>query len=144
MEFTRRKFLNLLLGITGIGTLSSMLYPLFKYITPVKGEEVLSGSVSAGKVGELKPNSAKIFKFGAKPGILILTQSGEYKAFSATCTHLNCIVQYKEDIQHIWCACHNGHYDLNGRNISGPPPKPLEEFEVMLTGDEIFIRRRQG
>lgn len=144
MEFTRRKFLNFLLGITGIGTLSSMLYPLFKYITPVKGEEVLSGSVSAGKVGELKPNSAKIFKFGAKPGILILTQNGEYKAFSATCTHLNCIVQYKEDIQHIWCACHNGHYDLNGRNISGPPPKPLEEFEVMLTGDEIFVRRRQG
>ena len=142
MEFTRRKFLNLLLGITGIGALSTIFYPLFRYVTPPKGGEEISGSVLAGKVGELKPNSAKIFKFGAKPGILILTQNGEYKAFSATCTHLNCIVQYKEDIQHIWCACHNGHYDLNGRNISGPPPKPLEEFEVFLSGDEILVRRQ--
>lgn len=139
---TRRSFLNLLLGISGVGALSTILYPLYKYITPKKGEETSLSSVSAGKIGELKLNSAKIFKFGSKPGILILTQNGDYKAFSATCTHLNCIVQYKEDIQHIWCACHNGHYDLQGRNISGPPPKPLEEFEVFLKDEEIFVRRK--
>lgn len=142
MVFTRRNFLNFLLGISGLGALSTILYPLFKFITPPKGEEPSLSSVSAGKVSELKPNSAKIFKFGSKPGILILTQNNEYKAFSATCTHLNCIVQYKEDIQRIWCACHNGMYDLNGRNISGPPPKPLEEFEVFLKEDEIFVRRK--
>lgn len=142
MSLTRRNFLNFFLTITGIGLLGTIFYPLLKFLTPPKGEEASLSSVSAGKVGELKPNSSKIFKFGAKPGILILTQNNEYKAFSATCTHLNCIVQYKEDAQIIWCACHNGKYDLQGRNISGPPPKPLEEFEVFLKGDEIFVRRK--
>lgn len=139
---TRRNFLNFLLTITGIGTLGTVLYPLLKYITPPKGKDASLSSVSAGKVGELKPNSAKIFKFGAKPGILILTKNGEYKAFSGTCTHLSCIVQYRDDLQRIWCACHNGHYDLQGRNISGPPPKPLEEYDVFISGDEIFVRRK--
>ena len=52
-------------------------------------------------------------------------RTGNYRALSATCTHLGCIVQYRSDLQEIWCACHNGLYDLNGRNISGPPPRPL-------------------
>ncbi|MEJ5166786.1 MAG: ubiquinol-cytochrome c reductase iron-sulfur subunit [Thermoanaerobaculia bacterium] len=142
MKMTRRDLLNFLMSLTGTGILATVLYPLIKFISPPKGQEASLSSVSAGKVGDLKPNSAKIFKFGAKPGILILTQNNEYKAFSATCTHLNCIVQYKEDAQIIWCACHNGKYDLQGRNISGPPPKPLEEFEVFLKDDEIFVRRK--
>lgn len=142
MKLTRRNLLNFLLTLTGTGILSTIFYPLIKFITPPKGQEASLSSVSAGKIGELKPNSAKIFKFGAKPGILILTQNNEYKAFSATCTHLNCIVQYKEDAQIIWCACHNGKYDLQGRNISGPPPKPLEEFEVFIKNEEIFVRRK--
>jgi Rieske Fe-S protein len=97
----------------------------------------------AAKTGELKPNSAKIFKFGTKPGLLLLTAEGEYRAMSATCTHLNCTVQYRADLQHVWCACHNGHYDLNGKNIAGPPPRPLELYEVHVRGDEIIVNRQR-
>jgi len=78
-----------------------------------------------------------------RPGLLIHTSSGEYRAMSATCTHLSCTVQYRDDLQQVWCACHNGKYDLNGRNVSGPPPRPLEAFEVQVQGDEIFVRRRR-
>jgi Rieske Fe-S protein len=42
----------------------------------------------------------------------------------------------------IWCACHNGKYDLNGHNISGPPPRPLEEYRVIVQKDEIFISKK--
>jgi len=89
----------------------------------------------------LRSNSGMIFKFGSQPGILIKTPSGEIRAFSATCTHLNCTVQYRDDIQHVWCACHNGHYDLNGKNIAGPPPRPLEQYTVNIRGDEIFVSK---
>ncbi len=41
----------------------------------------------------------------------------------------------------IWCACHNGRYDLTGKNVSGPPPRPLEEFHVNVRGDEIIVSR---
>jgi len=91
--------------------------------------------------GELKPNTGKIFRFGSQPGLLVRNEQGEYKAFSATCTHLNCTVQYKEDTKQIWCACHNGLYDLSGHNVSGPPPKPLEEYAVNVADGEIVVSR---
>ncbi|MEJ2722719.1 MAG: Rieske (2Fe-2S) protein [bacterium] len=78
-------------------------------------------------------------KFGRKPVILIRTDTGEFHALSATCTHLECIVQYRSDLKEIWCACHNGLYDLKGRNISGPPPRPLTEYAVNVSEDEIHI-----
>ncbi|MDP2471857.1 MAG: Rieske 2Fe-2S domain-containing protein, partial [Candidatus Palauibacterales bacterium] len=61
---------------------------------------------------------------------------------SAVCTHLSCTVQYREDLRQIWCACHNGHFDLNGRNVQGPPPRPLDAFDVNVRGDEIVVSKR--
>ena len=81
-------------------------------------------------------------RFGSKPGILVRTANGEIRAFSAVCTHLNCTVQYRPDFQHIWCACHNGHYDLQGKNIAGPPPRPLEAYKVDIAGDDLYVTRR--
>jgi len=91
----------------------------------------------------LKRNTGKIFRFGSRPGLLILTAEGEYRALSATCTHLDCTVQYRGDLHEIWCACHNGLYDLNGRNISGPPPRPLEAYDVHIRGEEMVVTRRR-
>lgn len=139
----RRWFVETLLGSGFLATAVAFIYPVVQYLIPPKATDLGSDSVVAGRVGELKPNSGKIFRFGSRPGILIRTANGEYRAMSATCTHLSCTVQYREDMQHVWCACHNGHYDLSGRNIAGPPPRPLELFEVQVRGDEIFVRRRR-
>ncbi len=138
---SRRNILNYLLGAGTLATLGSIFYPVFRFMIPPKVVESSASSVVASKVAELKPNEGKIFKFGSKPGILIETQPGEYHAFSATCTHLDCTVQYRPDERLIWCACHNGRYDLTGKNISGPPPRPLEEFKVNVRGDEIIVSR---
>jgi len=97
--------------------------------------------VVAAKTDELKPNSGKIFRFGSQPGILIETPQGEVRAFSGVCTHLSCTVQYRDDLQQIWCACHNGHYDLNGKNVSGPPPRPLTRYSVNIRGGDIVVSR---
>ena len=63
------------------------------------------------------------------------TPGGELHAFTAICTHLACTVQYREEKQDIWCACHNGIYDLNGKNVSGPPPRPLDPYKVQVAAD---------
>jgi Rieske Fe-S protein len=137
----RRRFLNYLLG-TGFGaTLIAIFYPIIKFITPPQLIEATQNSVSAGKLGELALNSGKIFKFGNKPGILIRSAGGELKAFSAVCTHLDCIVQYEPEKRQIWCACHNGQYNLSGQNIGGPPPRPLEEYVVNTRGEEIVVSK---
>jgi len=137
----RRSFVNYLLSTTIGATLLSIFYPVLEFLVPPPVAESPQSSVDAGQRNELKPNSGKIFKFGTRPGILIRTSSGEYRAFSAICTHLQCTVQYREDLQHIWCACHNGHYDLNGKNIAGPPPRPLEQYNVDMRGEDIIASK---
>ncbi len=137
----RRKLLNILLGTSVGATLVALLYPILKFMIPPEVIEATQTSVVAGRVNELPPNSGKIFKFGNKPALLVRTPTGEYKAFSAVCTHLDCIVQYRPDLRLIWCACHNGQYNLSGKNIAGPPPRPLEEYAVNIRGEEIVVSR---
>lgn len=138
---SRRTFLDYLVGSSAVATLGAIVYPIFKFITPPHIIESTENSVIAAKLAEVPKNSGKIFKFGNKPGILVRTDSGELKAFSATCTHLDCIVQYRPETKQILCACHNGQYNLNGKNIGGPPPRPLEEFQVNTRGDDIVVTR---
>ncbi len=139
----RRRFVNMLLGTGLLASAASFLYPILRYLVPPKLPDLGNDAVLAAHVADLKPNTAKMFHFGTRPGLLVQTSSGEYRALSATCTHLGCTVQYRPDLREIWCACHNGMYDLNGRNISGPPPRPLEAFQVQVRGDEIYVRRKQ-
>ena len=140
---TRRDFLNWFVGTTAGAFIVSVLYPLSRYLIPPKGEESAARTVTlAIKPQEVKPNSGQIFRFGSQPAILIDTPTGELKAFTATCTHLGCIVQYRSDINQIWCACHNGHFNLNGKNVEGPPPKPLEEYAVNVRGDQIVVSKK--
>ena len=137
----RRRFVNWFLATSVGAFLVAVLYPVSRYLVPPPVAESTAGTVTLPiKPADVKPNSGQIFKFGSRPGILVRTASGELRAFSAECTHLNCTVQYRADVSHIWCACHNGHYDLNGKNIEGPPPRPLDGFVVNVRGDQIVVR----
>jgi Rieske Fe-S protein len=138
---SRRHFLDYLLGTSVVATLGAIFYPIFEFMSPPQVIESTESSVVAAKLSEVPANSGKIFKFGSKPGIIVRTESGELKACSAVCTHLECIVQYRPDIKHIWCACHNGHYSVDGKNISGPPPRPLDQYKVNTRGDDVVVSK---
>jgi Rieske Fe-S protein len=141
-NLSRRRFINWFLGTSAGAFLFAVLYPVVRYLIPPLGEEAVAGKVILQiKPKDVKPNTGQIFKFGNRPGILIRTPAGELRAFSAICTHLNCTVQYRPDFGHIWCACHNGHFDLNGINIAGPPPRPLEQYAVNTRGDQIVVSK---
>lgn len=139
---SRRDFLDWLLGGWLAGVFASVIYPISRYLVPPEIPEAAPQSVVAGKAAGIAPNSGKIVPFGTTPVIVVRTAAGELRAFSATCTHLSCTVQYRSDLERIWCACHNGHYDLTGRNVEGPPPRPLDRFDVAVKDDEVVIVRR--
>ncbi len=141
-KLTRRNFVNYFLGGSLIGTILTFLYPVIRFIIPPKQAETLVNQVQAGVVGELAPNSYKIFKFGNSPGILIHTSEGELRAFTAICTHLNCTVRFDNETQTIHCPCHNGRFDLAGNVLSGPPPVPLEMYDVKTSEGNIFVSKR--
>lgn len=142
-KMDRRTFGSFVLGGGLVAFVAAAVYPIVRFIIPPKTAEAPLNNVVAAKIDELSPNSARIFKFGNKPGLLIRLPDGEFKAFSAICTHLDCTVQYKTDEKYIWCACHNGHYDLSGRVISGPPPRPLEEYTVHIRDGEVVVAREE-
>ncbi len=137
----KRDFLKYILGGSFLAWVGVVLYPVISYLKPPTQAEVEVNSVNVGKSTSIALNSGQIIKFGNKPVLLIRTAQGNFKAFSATCTHLDCTVQYKNDLGLIWCACHNGKFDLNGRNISGPPPRPLSEYRVTLQGDNVIVSK---
>ena len=138
---SRKKFLDYIFKGSIAAYLAAIIYPITRYMIPPEQAEAAVTNVLAGKISDFPPNKGTIFKFGRKPALLIRTQEGSFRAFIATCTHLDCTVQYREDLGLIWCACHNGKYDLNGKNISGPPPKPLTRLEVHIKGDDVYAAK---
>jgi Rieske Fe-S protein len=145
-DFDRRSFLDGLIGVGFVSTAAAAAYPVSRYLVPPASGEPATATAVAAKASELKPNTGKVFKFGTRPGIVVRTADGELRAFSAVCTHLDCTVQFKSDTSQLWCACHNGTYDLGGNVVSGPPPRGLEEFTVNVRGEgadaEIVVSKR--
>lgn len=128
----RRGFLGWLLGLSGVALLASAVYPIVRFISPPRIPEATASQVDAGPTNdqEFVQKGYKIVRFGAEPVIVIRVTESEFRAFSATCTHLDCIVEYQKDKSRIWCNCHNGEYDLSGRVVAGPPPKPLTPYKA--------------
>ncbi len=138
---SKRDFLRIFLTGGVIAWAAAVLYPIFSYLKPPKQNEVAVTSVNAGKLADLQPDSGTIVRFGDKPVILIRTADGKLHALSAVCTHLDCTVQYRKDMGMIWCACHNGRYDLTGRNVAGPPPRPLTPYRVIVQNGDVLISK---
>jgi Rieske Fe-S protein len=128
----RRRFLNWLLGTSAGTLLASVLYPIVRYISPPDVPEASTAQVEAGPTNdpELLAKGYKIIRFGAEPVIVIRLSDNDFRAFSATCTHLDCIVEFHKDADRFWCNCHGGQYDLNGKNVAGPPPRPLTAYKT--------------
>jgi len=64
----------------------------------------------------------------------------EVRVFSDICTHLACRVNWHPELGHYVSPCHDGHFDILGGNISGPPPRPLDEFSTRIENGELFIQ----
>ena len=104
----------------------------FMGLDKIEVPEAQASRAVAARVGELKLNEGRVFRLGGLPALLVRTEDDTYKAFSATCTHLDCIVGFQKERNRLWCNCHGGAYDLTGRNVAGPPPRPLTPYKVNL------------
>jgi Rieske Fe-S protein len=131
---TRRRFINWFLGTSVGALLASIVYPVTRFVSPPQLPEATTNQVEAGTTNdpELREKGFKIVRFGADPVILVRASETDFRAFSATCTHLDCIVEYHADRKRIFCNCHAGEYDLQGKNVGGPPPKPLTAYTVKV------------
>ena len=132
----RRSFLDMLLGFGIIGTAASALFPVFRYLKPLP-LEAGGGTkrLDDTELGKLRDQKYVIVSSGAKRAIVFEDPNGKRRALSAKCTHEGCTVQYSAGESIVWCACHNGRFDIDGRVLSGPPPKALAEYAVVSEND---------
>ncbi len=143
-KLTRRSFVDYLLWVTGAGVLGTIAYPVLKFILPPPQSEPNNLTMTVMEVGALARGAFKIFEFNRKPAIIIRTgvdanAPESYHALSAVCTHLHCTVQYENASGQIFCACHNGRFNLQGQVLSGPPPSALPVYRVEIQKGKIIV-----
>lgn len=136
---SRRRFLQVAIGVSFLATAAGALAPIVAYLWPQSGSSSAGGRVLVGTTGELPVGKGKVVSMGGKPALVVNTSQG-LRAFSATCTHLGCVVKWDEIKGYIWCPCHDGRFNaVTGAVISGPPPAPLAVLPVKAEGDKIYL-----
>jgi cytochrome b6-f complex iron-sulfur subunit len=143
-EKSRRAFL-VAAGAAGLCYAGALAYPVYRYLaSPVEMAQNATAvtEVSLKDAQKLPPGSVLMFKFGTAPAMLIHHADGTWASLSAVCTHLGCTVQYEAQADRIHCACHGGVYNAyTGANVSGPPPKPLKQFKVIVSETAVEVSR---
>ncbi len=128
---SRRTVLDLLLGSALLAWVGTVVYPVVRYLSPLRetggADEVVLGDKNKH---DLLDQGFAIVALGTARVLVFRDPTGKLRATSAKCTHEGCTVRYKGDEGIIWCACHNGRFDVDGRVLSGPPPRPLQAFKA--------------
>jgi cytochrome b6-f complex iron-sulfur subunit len=137
----RRGFMAALGGLSALWA-AGLIYPVYRYLSPPaetspfgKGRKLKVDKISARDVA--RPGEGKNGGYGGRGLIVLRTSEGQLRAFDAKCTHAGCNVRF--DATRMACPCHGGIYDLTGKNISGPPPKPLTELSVVEENGDLYI-----
>jgi cytochrome b6-f complex iron-sulfur subunit len=144
---SRRRML-LTFGWAGLGVwLAAALAGLLRFIWPRVSARP-SHTVAVGFPEDFPPGQV-VYLQGYR--FFVIREEDGFVSLSARCTHLGCNVVWNQDHNIFLCPCHGGKYDRQGRNLEGPPPRPLDQFEVRLNrsgrlvvDQDRIIRRGPG
>ena len=125
----RRFFLESVgLGAISFTTLGSMILS-GQYLSPnVVREPPMK--FKAGSPEDYPPGSVTLNK--EQKVYIVRAKEGYFYALSAVCTHLGCITNWKQEEGIVACPCHGSKFDIDGRKIDGPAPRPLQRFAIAM------------
>jgi len=137
-QIARRSFLCRLSAIVGAGLFAQMILPVWRYLFPGMSREpdrIEFTEEMLAALNATKPGDCFRFPWGGVPGLALRAQNGELRIFKGVCTHADCNVAWRSQANDFFCACHEGRYDEFGKNIEGPPPRPLVRLFARFEGD---------
>lgn len=151
-KINRREFLGIATGaLSGlIGLLMGI--PAIAYIVgPALAKDDSQSWKRLGSTAKVEVGTPTLFKITIdhtigwieeeqEHSIYILTENGrDFIAMSNICTHLGCRARWISDNQQFYCPCHVGIFDKQGYVVAGPPPRPLDRYEVKVEDDQLYI-----
>jgi menaquinol-cytochrome c reductase iron-sulfur subunit len=151
-KLNRQDFLKL--GITAVGGAIGLGIgiPAVSYLVgPALQKTAAQNWVQLGAITKIPVGEPTLFKFKIKSqtgwiedereiAVYVLTEDGrDFIAMSNICTHLGCRVRWIANTQQFFSPCHNGIFDIHGNVVSGPPPRPLDRFQVKVEDGQLFI-----
>jgi quinol---cytochrome c reductase iron-sulfur subunit, bacillus type len=152
-EVGRRRFLTGIIGVVA-GTVAALVgLPAIGYVvSPGVKKQGSEEWITLGALSSLTLGVPSGFPYSRTiaDGWVQSTQTGTAYAlttdgqtvtvFSDICTHLSCRVTLKPETLTFVCPCHDGVFSATGAVLAGPPPRPLDQFESRVEGDQIQIK----
>ena len=151
-EISRREFMKYM--IAALGGLIGLGYgiPAIGYVVaPALAKSQAQQWIQLGAVSKVELGTPTLFKVNISRqtgwivnqeelSVYVLTENGrDFVAMSNVCTHLGCRIRWIADQGQYYCPCHNGVYDKQGNVVSGPPPRPLDKYQIKVENDQLFI-----
>jgi Rieske Fe-S protein len=152
-EVSRREFMSTATWAVGVLIGAGFVVPAVAYVVgPALQEEESTEWIPLGSINKIDLGTPTLFKARIERqtgwivnqeevSVYVLTEDGrEFIAMSNICTHLGCRVRWIQDRDQFFCPCHNGVFDEQGNVVSGPVPRPLDRFEVMVEDEQLYLR----
>lgn len=151
-NLSRRDFLGIATGTIGAIIGLGLAIPGVAYILgPALKREQREEWIRLGSASKVELGTPTLFKVRVEQqtgwitdtreiSTYVLTEDGQnYVAMSNICTHLGCRVRWIEDQDQFFCPCHNAIFSKDGEVVDGPPPRPLDRYEVKVEDDQLYI-----
>jgi menaquinol-cytochrome c reductase iron-sulfur subunit len=156
-DLSRRDFVKIVMTFLGTIMAATIGLPAIAYLfSPAIKARETQAWIPAGKLDNYPVGVPTLFSFTRTMvngwektvnsyGAYILKLSDtEVQAYSNICTHLSCRVNWTEADQLYICPCHDGRFNITGQVVSGPPPKPLNQYETKIENGLVYINFKEG
>ncbi|MFO0605114.1 MAG: Rieske (2Fe-2S) protein [Polyangiales bacterium] len=137
----RRRLLDAAIAVGAAGAVASVGVPAARFATP-PNDGAGNGEGASVRRDALTAAGWQLVSVGAEPVLVLALPDGGFRAVSARCTHLGCAVRVARAAGELECPCHGGRFSADGRVLAGPPPAPLETFDVAEAGEHLHVTRR--
>ena len=151
-EISRRTFLEAATWTIGGVIGAGLAIPAVAYVVgPAINSDTAKDWLQVGSISKIELGTPTLFKVNVerKSGWIVneeelslyaYTENGrDFVVMSNVCTHLGCRVRWIADKGQFFCPCHNAVFDKEGNVVSGPPPRPLNRYEVKVEDDQLFV-----
>ena len=150
-EAPRRRFFKYVVNSIGAVIAAMLAVPLggFFAIPALRKRAAVwkeVGPVSEFPVGEiqlapLKPLTRREWPedWGTEAVWVYRKSTDEFVVYNIHCTHVGCPVNWSPQAKRFFSPCHGGVFDTEGRVLAGPPPRPLDRYELKVENDVVYV-----